>query len=189
MLTFTKFHAYSKNDLKTFHKLFEPYSSIKFFMELSGKWLHKVLKLYGKSWPKFKQVTKKSTDPSDFGTLSFRWIIHFWYFCLQTQCAGARATYPVSTFSECVYAQQQPIVRRRILSETLKVLKSSYGRFAHMKIRRIRAQPRNGHRWRPVRKKLQRFHFINESLRNAISAEPNNRCFFHSWGLPIFKPP
>ena len=32
--------------------------------------------------------------------------------------AGAQTTDPVSTFSECVYTQQQPIVRRRILSDT-----------------------------------------------------------------------
>jgi hypothetical protein len=32
-----------------------------------------ILKLYGESWPKFKKVTKKSTDPSDVSnvTLSF----------------------------------------------------------------------------------------------------------------------
>ena len=44
------------------------------------------------------------------------------------QGAGAQATDPVSTFSDCVYAQQQPIARRRILSATLKVLKSASGR-------------------------------------------------------------
>jgi hypothetical protein len=33
-------------------------------------------------------------------------------------CAGAQPTDPVSTFSECVYTQQEPIVRRRILSGT-----------------------------------------------------------------------
>ena len=32
--------------------------------------------------------------------------------------AGAQTAVPVSTFSECVYTQEQPIVRRRILSET-----------------------------------------------------------------------
>jgi hypothetical protein len=37
------------------------------------------------------------------------------------QCTG-RATRPVLTVSDCVYTQQQPIVRRRTLSENLKVL-------------------------------------------------------------------
>ena len=35
---------------------------------------------------------------------------------VRTLGAGAQATDPVSTVSECVYTQQQPIVRRRILS-------------------------------------------------------------------------
>ena len=72
MLTFTKFYACSKNDRKTFRKLFEPYSSIKFLIELSWKWLHKVLKLYDKSWPKFKQVTKKKVPtPRSLELLAF----------------------------------------------------------------------------------------------------------------------
>ena len=37
---------------------------------------------------------------------------------LNSLCAGAQTAVPVSTFSECVYTQQQPIVRRRILSGT-----------------------------------------------------------------------
>ena len=37
---------------------------------------------------------------------------------LKWHCAGAQTAVPVWTFSECVYTQQQPIVRRRILSGT-----------------------------------------------------------------------
>ena len=32
---------------------------------------HEFLNLYGKRWPKFKKVSKNSTDPSDVGTLCF----------------------------------------------------------------------------------------------------------------------
>jgi hypothetical protein len=103
--------------------------------------------------------------------------------------AGAQTTDPVSPFSECVYTQLQPKVRRRILSETLKVLESSYGRIHGILPWPMRGRPRNGHRRTPVRKKLQRFHFINKSLRNAIFAESNNRYTFSSCALPVFKSP
>jgi hypothetical protein len=102
---------------------------------------------------------------------------------------GAQTTDPVSTVSECVYTQQQPIVRHRILSETLKVLKSASGRIHGMLPWPVRGRPQDGHRWRPVREKLHRFHFINKSLRNTIFAESNNRYTFSSCALPIFKSP
>ena len=37
---------------------------------------------------------KKSTDPSDVGTLSFRGIIRFWYFCLQKWYKPSLTLYP-----------------------------------------------------------------------------------------------
>ena len=48
-----------------------------------GEWEYNFLNLYEYNWPKFDQVSKKSTEPSDVGTLRFRWIIHFWYFSFQ----------------------------------------------------------------------------------------------------------
>jgi hypothetical protein len=88
-----------------------------------------------------------------------------------------------------VCTQQQPIVRHRILSGTLKVLKSASGRIHGMLPWPVRGRPQDGHRWRPVREKLHRFHFINKSLRNTIFAESNNRYTFSSCALPIFKSP
>ena len=46
------------------------------------------------NWPKFKKASKKSTDPSDVGALSFRCIIHFWYFCFQKGYKASLALYP-----------------------------------------------------------------------------------------------
>ena len=65
------------------------------------------------------------------------WLHYFPAYCL-AQCSrhhddchaqgvGAQTTDPVSTFSECVYTQQQPMVRRRMLSET------SYSDFISLK--------------------------------------------------------
>ena len=102
-------------------------------------------------------------------------------------CVGVRATRSVSTVSDCVYTHQQPYARRRILSGTLKVLKSSYDWIHGIIPWPMRGRPRNGRRWKPVRKKLQRFYFINRSLRNAISAESNNRYTLSSCTLPIFN--
>jgi hypothetical protein len=65
-----------------------------------------------------------------------------------------RASRLVSMVSDCVYAQQQPIVRRRILGDTLKVLKSSYGRIHGILPWPMPGRPRNGRRWKPVIKKL-----------------------------------
>ena len=51
---------------------------------ISRKWKCKVLKLYRKRWPKKEQVSKKYRPLGSFGTVCFRWIIHFWYqyFCI-----------------------------------------------------------------------------------------------------------
>jgi hypothetical protein len=63
--------------------------------------------------------------------------------------AGAHATDPVSTFSECVYTQQQPIARRRIVSNFfLKVLKSASGRIHVWHI--TMAHVRTTSKWPPV---------------------------------------
>ena len=123
--------------------------------------------------------------PRDAWNLRVRNVLYVTY----STCAGAYATDPLSTFSECVYTQQQPIVRRRILSETLKVLKSSYGRIHGILPWPMRGRPRNGHRRTSVRKKLQRFYFIKKTQRNAIFAESNNRYTFSNCALPIFKSP
>jgi hypothetical protein len=112
-----------------------------------------------------------------------------WHSKMHAPGVGVRATRPVSAVSDRVYTQQQPIVRRRILSETFKVLKSSYGRIHGILPWSMRGRPRNDHLWKPVIKTLQRFHSIDKSLRNAISAESNNRYTFPSCTLPIFKPP
>ena len=62
-----------------------------FVIEISRKWRGKFLKLCCKSWPKFEQVSKKSTDPSAVGTLSFRWIIQFLILLLFKKCSIKRA--------------------------------------------------------------------------------------------------
>jgi hypothetical protein len=91
--------------------------------------------------------------------------------------------------ASCVYTQQQPTVRRRILSETLKVLRSYFGRIYGILPWPMRGRPRNGDMCTPIRKKLERFHFTNESLRNTISDESNDRYTFSCCALPIFKAP
>jgi hypothetical protein len=43
----------------------------------SLKLRYKILKLYGESRPKFKQVSKNVPPPSDVAIVSFSWIINF----------------------------------------------------------------------------------------------------------------
>ena len=54
---------------------------------------------------------------------------------LLVPCAGAQTAVPVSTVSECVYTQQQPIVRHRILSGTSYTYRS--GRVREKKVTTI----------------------------------------------------
>ena len=76
---------------------------------------------------------------------------------LGTPGAGAQATDPVSMLSECVYTQQQPIVRRQILSEIFEVLKSADDRIHGILLWPVRGRPRSGHRLKPVRKKFTKY--------------------------------
>ena len=77
----------------------------------------------GKSFSYKSPIIIAPTNPVKI-TARYRYLKIFKIVCARFS-AGAQATDPVSTFSGCVYTQQQPIVRRPILSETLKVLKRS----------------------------------------------------------------
>ena len=71
-------------------------------LKFPSEWPLKLLKLYGKRWPKFEQVSKKSTDPADVGTSSFRWINHVWYFCFQMQYKAKLGLYSSTVFESRV---------------------------------------------------------------------------------------
>ena len=54
-----KFNRDIKNDLKKFHTISEGYT---FVIKLLGEMKIQIFKIVWERWPKFIQVTKKSTD-------------------------------------------------------------------------------------------------------------------------------
>ena len=63
-----KFYTDRKNNIKTFHTIKE---RVNFLIELSTEITIQIFDIVLKIWPKFKQVSKKSTDPRTFETTAF----------------------------------------------------------------------------------------------------------------------
>jgi hypothetical protein len=109
-----KIHADVRICLKISHIILEGHNFLGF--KFLRKWWCKFLNLYGKSWPNMIRCQKKYR-PSDVGTLNFRWIIYFWYFCFIWENKSSLAL-----FTRIKQKYQKWIIHRKITVETYMIL-------------------------------------------------------------------
>ena len=87
----SKVYADSKTGIKKSHTIIEGHTFSD--SNCGGEMAIQFCKSVWGKLPKFEQISKKRIDPSDVATLSFRWLIHFWYFWFQKRYKPSLALY------------------------------------------------------------------------------------------------